>query len=48
VSDIKTSTVDKVAEKIKQSSPSLTSEQARKSAREGAERINRQSRERGK
>jgi hypothetical protein len=48
VSDIKTSTVDKVAEKIKQSSPSLTSEQARKIAREGAERLNRQSRERGK
>jgi hypothetical protein len=48
VSDIKNSTVDKVAEKIKQSSPSLTSEQARKIAREGAERINRQSRERGK
>jgi hypothetical protein len=48
VSDIKNSTVDKVAEKIKQSTPSLSSEQARKIARDSAERINRQSRERGK
>ena len=48
MSDIKPSTVDKVAEKIKQSTPSLSSEQARKIARESAERINRQSRERGK
>ena len=48
MSEIKTSTVDKVAEKIKQSNPSMSSEQARKIARDGAERINRQSRERGK
>jgi hypothetical protein len=48
VAEIKSSTVDKVAEKIKQSNPSMSSEQARKIARDGAERINRQSRERGK
>lgn len=48
MSEIKSSTVDKVAEKIKQSNPSLSSEQARKIARESAERINRNSRERGK
>lgn len=48
MSEIKSSTVDKVAEKIKQSNPSMSSEQARKIARDGAERINRQSRERGK
>jgi hypothetical protein len=48
VSEIKSSTVDKAAEKIKQSNPSLSSEQARKIARESAERITRQSRERGK
>jgi hypothetical protein len=48
VSDIKNSTVDKVAEKIKQSNPSLSSEKARQMARESAERINRNSRERGK
>lgn len=45
--DIKPSTVDKLAEKIKQSTPSLSSEQARKVARESAERINRERRERG-
>lgn len=48
MSEIKSSTVDKVAEKIKQSNPSMSSEQARKIARDGAERVNRQSRERGK
>lgn len=48
MSEIKSSTVDKVAEKIKQSNPSMSSEQARKIARDGAERINRNSRERGK
>jgi hypothetical protein len=48
VAEIKSSTVDKVAEKIKQSNPSMSSEQARKIARDGAERVNRQSRERGK
>jgi hypothetical protein len=47
VSDIKPSTVDKAAEKIKQSNPSLSSEQARKVARETAERINRQRRQNG-
>lgn len=48
MAEIKSSTVDKVAEKIKQSNPSMSSEQARKIARDGAERVNRQSRERGK
>lgn len=48
MAEIKSSTVDKVAEKIKQSNPSMSSEQARKIARDGAERINRNSRERGK
>ena len=48
MSDIKPATVDKAAEQIKKSQPSLSSEQARKIARESAERINRQSRERGK
>ena len=47
MSDIKPSTVDKAAEKIKQSNPSLSSEQARKVARETAERINRQRRQNG-
>ena len=47
MSDVKTSTVDKAAEQIKKSNPSLSSEQARKIAREGAERINRERRERG-
>ena len=46
VSEIKTNTVDKVAEQIKKSSPSLSSEQARKIARESAERINQQQRQR--
>jgi hypothetical protein len=45
--DIKPATVDKAAEKIKQSNPSLSSEKARAIARETAERINRQRRERG-
>lgn len=48
MAEIKSSTVDKVAEKIKQSNPSMSSEQARKIARDGAERVNRQNRERGK
>ena len=48
MSDIKPATVDKAAEQIKKSQPSLSSEQARKIARESAERLNRQSRERGK
>lgn len=48
MAEIKSSTVDKVAEKIKQSNPSISSEKARQMARESAERINRNSRERGK
>lgn len=47
MSEVKTATVDKAAEQIKKSNPSLSSEQARKIAREGAERINRERRERG-
>jgi hypothetical protein len=39
--EVKPSTVDKVAEKIKQNNPSLSSEKARAIARESAERINR-------
>lgn len=46
MSEIKTNTVDKVAEQIKKNSPSLSSEQARKIARESAERINQQQRQR--
>lgn len=42
MADIKQSTVDKAAEQIKKSTPSLSSEQARKIARDSAERINRQ------
>ena len=45
--EIKPSAVDKMAERIKQTTPSLSSEQARKVARESAERINRERRERG-
>ena len=45
--DIKPATVDKAAEQIKKSNPSLSSEQARKVARETAERINRQRRGNG-
>jgi cytochrome c551/c552 len=37
--DIKPATVDKVAEAIKQSNPSMSSEKARAIARESAERI---------
>ena len=37
--DIKTGTVDKVAENIKKSNPSMSSEQARRIARDSAERI---------
>jgi hypothetical protein len=47
VSEVKPATVDKAAEQIKKSNPSLSSEQARKIAREGAERINQERRERG-
>lgn len=47
MSEVKPATVDKAAEQIKKSNPSLSSEQARKIAREGAERINRERRERG-
>jgi hypothetical protein len=36
-----------MAERIKQTTPSLSSEQVRKVARESAERINRERRERG-
>lgn len=43
--DIKPATVDTAAERIKRGSPSLSSEQARSIARETAERINRQRRE---
>ena len=45
--DVKPSSVDKMAERIKQTTPSLSSEQVRKVARESAERINRERRERG-
>lgn len=45
--DVKPSVVDKVAQKIKESTPSISSEQARKIARESAERVNRERRERG-
>lgn len=48
MADIKPATVDKAAEQIKKSQPSLSSEDARKIARESAERLNRQSRERGR
>lgn len=48
MSDVKTTTVEKAAEQIKKSNPSLSSEQARKIAREGAERINRERRQNGK
>lgn len=47
MSEVKPATVEKAAEQIKKSNPSLSSEQARKIAREGAERINRERRERG-
>jgi cytochrome c551/c552 len=43
--DIKPATVDKAAEQIKKSQPSLSSEQARKIARDTAERLNRQRRQ---
>jgi hypothetical protein len=46
--DVAPSVVDKVAQKIKESSPNLSSEKARQIARESAERINRERRERGK
>lgn len=45
--DVKPATVDKAAEQIKKSNPSLSSEKARQIARESAERINRNRRERG-
>lgn len=47
MSDIKPSVVDKVAQKIKESTPSISSEKARQIARESAERVNRERRERG-
>lgn len=37
--DVKPATVDKVAEQIKKTNPSLSSEQARRIARDSAERI---------
>lgn len=48
MSDVKPATVEKAAEQIKKSNPSLSSEKARQIARESAERINRQRRENGK
>lgn len=45
--NIKPATVDRAAEQIKKSNPSLSSEKARQIARESAERLNRQRRERG-
>ncbi len=48
MSDVKPATVEKAAEQIKKSNPSLSSEQARDLARKGAERINRERRENGK
>lgn len=42
--DVKRETVEKVAEKLKQSG-NLTSEQAHRIAREGAEKINRERRD---
>jgi len=47
VSEIKPATVDKAAEQIKKNNPSISSEKARQIARESAERVNRQRRERG-
>ena len=40
--DVKRETVDKVAERIKKTNPSLSSETAHKIARSEAERINRE------
>lgn len=40
--DVKPTTVDKVAERIKRTNPSLTSEQAHRASRDQAERINRE------
>lgn len=45
--EIKPATVEKLAEHIKKSEPSISSEKARQMARESAERINRERRERG-
>jgi len=47
VSEIKPATVDKAAEQIKKNNPSISSAKARQIARESAERVNRQRRERG-
>lgn len=47
MSEIKPATVDKAAEQIKKNNPSISSEKARQIARESAERVNRQRRERG-
>jgi hypothetical protein len=44
MSDLKRSTVEKAAEQIKKSNPSMSAEKAHKIAREGAEKINRERR----
>lgn len=48
MSDVKRSTVEKAAEQLKKSNPSMSSEKAHKIAREGAEKINRERRSQGK
>lgn len=48
MSDVKRSTVDRAAEQIKKSNPSMSSEKAHKIAREGAEKINRERKESGR
>lgn len=45
--EVKKQVVEKVAEQIKKSNPSMSSEKARQIARESAERVNRERRERG-
>ena len=44
MSDVKRSTVEKAAEQLKKSNPSMSSEKAHKIAREGAEEIYRERR----
>ena len=44
MSDVKRSTIEKAAEQLKKSNPSMSSEKAHKIAREGAEKINRERR----
>ena len=44
MSDVKRSTVEKAAEQLKKSNPSMSSEKAHKIAHEGAEKINRERR----